>query len=77
MTDVLLLGSKVTADADCSHDIRRRLLLGRKAMRDLDSVLKNRHYSADRGPHSQDCGLPRGHMLLRELDRKEGGTAKN
>ena len=46
-------------------------------MRDLDSVLKNRHYSADRGPHSQDCDLPRGHMLLRELDRKEGGTAKN
>ena len=77
MTDVLLLGSKVTADTDCSHDIRRRLLLGRKAMRDLDSVLKNRHYSADRGTHSQDCGLPRGHMLLRELDRKEGGTAKN
>ena len=42
MTDILLLGSKITADGDCSHEIRRRLLLGRKAMTNLDSVLKSR-----------------------------------
>ena len=42
VTDFLLLGSKITADGDCSHDIRRRLILGRKVMTNLDSVLKIR-----------------------------------
>ena len=42
MTDFLFLGSKITADGDCSHEIRRRLFLGRKAMTNLDSVLKSR-----------------------------------
>ena len=42
MTDFIFLGSKITADGDCSHEIRRRLLLGRKAMTNLDSVLKSR-----------------------------------
>ena len=42
MTDSLFLGSKITADGDCSHEIRRRLLLGRKALTNLDSMLKNR-----------------------------------
>ena len=42
MTDSLFLGSKITADGDCSHEIRRRLLLGRKAMTNLDSVLNSR-----------------------------------
>ena len=42
MTDFLFLGSKITADGDCSHEIRRRLLLGRKAMTNLDRVLKSR-----------------------------------
>ena len=42
MTDFLFLGSKTTADGDCSHEIRRHLLLGRKAMTNLDSVLKSR-----------------------------------
>ena len=42
MTDVLFLGTKITADGDYSHKIRRRLLLGRKAMKNLDSVLKSR-----------------------------------
>ena len=41
VTDFLFLGSKITANGDCSHEIRRRLLLGRKAMTNLDSVLKN------------------------------------
>ena len=42
VTDFLFVGSKITADGDCSHEIRRHLLLGRKAMRNLDSVLKSR-----------------------------------
>ena len=42
MTDFLSLGSKITADSDCSHEVRRRLLLGRKVKTNLDSVLKNR-----------------------------------
>ena len=43
VTDFLLLGSRITVDSDCSHEIRRKLLLGRKAMTNLDSVLKSRH----------------------------------
>ena len=42
VTDFILLGSKITADSDCSHGIKRRLLLGKKAMTDLDSILKSR-----------------------------------
>ena len=42
VTDFIFLGSKVTADGDCSHEIKRRLLLGRKAMTNLDSILKSR-----------------------------------
>ena len=42
MTDFLFLGSKITVDGDCSHEIRRQLLLGRKAVRNLDSMLKSR-----------------------------------
>ena len=42
VTDIIFLGSKITADGDCSHEIKRRLLLGRKAMTNLDSLLKSR-----------------------------------
>ena len=43
VTDFTFLGSKITADSDCSHEIKRRLLLGRKTMTNLDSILKSRH----------------------------------
>ena len=43
LTDFIFLGSKITADGDCSHEIKRRLLLGRKAMTNLDSILKSRN----------------------------------
>ena len=56
--DFIFLGSKITADGDCSHEIKRRLLLGRKAMANLDSILnKQRHYSVDRSPSSQSYGF--------------------
>ena len=63
VTDFLFLGSKITVDGDCSHEIRRRLLLGRKAMTNLDGVLKSRHI-ADKGPYSQGYGLPSDHVQL-------------
>ena len=43
VSDFIFLGSKITADGDCSHEIERHLLLGRKGMTNLDSILKNRH----------------------------------
>ena len=64
MTDFLFLGSKITADGDCSHEIRRQLLLGGKAMTNPDSVLKSRRYSADKSPNSEGYGLPSGHVQL-------------
>ena len=53
----ILGGSKITADGDCSHEIKRFLLLGRKAMTNLDSILKRRHYFANKGPYSQIYGF--------------------
>ena len=64
VTDFLFLGSKITTDGEPSHKIRRRLLLGRKAMTNLNSVLKSRHYSANKGPYSQGYDLPSGHIRL-------------
>ena len=53
VTDFLFLGSKITVDGDCSHEIRRRLLLARKAMTNVDSVLKTKiSHFADKGPYS-------------------------
>ena len=51
--DFMFLGSKITADGDYCREIKRCLLLGRKAMTNLDSILKNRHYFPDKGPYSQ------------------------
>ena len=51
VTDYIFLGSKITADGDCSHEIKRRLLLGRKAMTNLDSILKSRDITLPRKVH--------------------------
>ena len=59
-----ILGSKITADGDCSHEIKRRLLLGRKVMTDLDSLLKSRHYFGNQGPSSQGYGFSSGHVWM-------------
>ena len=61
VTDFLFLVSKITVDGDSSHEIRRQLLLGRKMMINLDSVLKSRNI-ADKGPYSQGYGLSSGHV---------------
>ena len=62
--DFILGGSKITADGDCSHEIKRRLLLGRKVMINLDSLLKSRHYFANKGPSSQSYGFSSGHVWM-------------
>ena len=65
VTDFIFLGSIITADGDCSHKIKRRLLLGRKAMTNLDSILKKpRHYSADKDPSSQSYGFSCSRVLM-------------
>ena len=77
VVDLLFLGSKITVDSYHSHEIRRQLLLGRKAMTNLECVEKQRHYFADKGPYSKGYGLPSGHLQLGELDHKEGRAPKN
>ena len=57
VADFIFLGSKITADGDCSHEIKRHLLLGRKAMTNLDSILKSRHYSDNKGRYGQSYGF--------------------
>ena len=53
MTDFIFLGSKITADGDFTHEIKRHLLLGKKAVTNLESILKSRHYFANKGPSGQ------------------------
>ena len=57
VTDFIFLDSKITADGDCSHGIKRYLLLGRKVMTNLDSILKSRHYFANKDLSSQSYGF--------------------
>ena len=64
VTDFTFLGSKITVDGDCSHEIKRRLLLGRKAMTNLDSVLKSRHHFGDKGPYSQSYSSSSRHVWM-------------
>ena len=61
----VILCFKITADGDCSHEIKRHLLLGRKVMTNLDSILKNqRHYFANKGPSSQGYGFSSSHVWM-------------
>ena len=62
VADFIFGGSKITADGDCSHEIKRRLLLGRKVMTNLDSTLKSRDYFANKGLSSQIYGFSSSHV---------------
>ena len=65
VTDFIFLGSKITVDGDCSHKIKRRLLLGRKAVMNLDSILKKQRYHfANKGPCSQSYGFSSNHVWM-------------
>ena len=69
VSDFILGGSKITADGDCSHEIKRRLLLGRKVMSNLDSILKKqRHYFDDKGPFCQDYGFSSSHVWMLRVE---------
>ena len=63
VTDFILGGSKITADGDCSHQIKRCLLLGRKVITNLDSILKSRDF-ADKGPSSQSYGFSSSYVWM-------------
>ena len=77
VTDFIFLGSKITADGDCSHVIKRCLHLGRKAMTNLDSILKSRHITLPtKVPSSQRYGFSSSHVWMLELDYKESWVPK-
>ena len=70
-------GSKITADGACSHEIKRCLLFGRKAMTNLDSSAFVGNFIANKGPSGQGYGFPSGHIWMWELDYKESWELKN
>ena len=64
VSDFIFGGSKMTADGDCSHEIKRCLLLGRKVMTNLCNILKSRYYFANKDPSSQGYGFSSGHVCM-------------
>ena len=72
VTDFIFLGSKTAADSDCSHKMKRRLLLGRKAMTNLDSTLKSRDITLPKKVHIVKAMVFPVVMYKYELDHKEG-----
>ena len=64
VTDFLFLGSKITADSVCCHEIKRCLLLGRKTDKPRQHIKKQRHYFADKGSYSQSCGFSSSHVCM-------------
>ena len=76
VTDLTFLSYKITANGDFSHEIKRHLLLGRKVMTNLDSILKSRDI-ADKRPCSQSYGFSSSHVWMWEPDYKESWVPKN
>ena len=64
VSDFIFGGSKITADGNCSHEIKRHLLLGRKVMTNLDSILKSRLHFVNKGPSSQGYDFSSGHVRV-------------
>ena len=71
VADFILGGSKITADGDCSHEIKRCLPLGKNYNQHLQHIKKQRHYFANKGPSSQGCGFFSSHVWMWELDYKK------
>ena len=71
VTDFIFLDSKTTADGDCSHDIKRRLILGRKADKPRQHITKQKFF-AYKSQYGQSYGFPSSHVWMWELDHKEG-----
>ena len=77
VTDFIFLVSKITVDSDCSHEIKRCLLLGRKAVTNLDSILKSRDITFPTNLSSQSYNFSTSHVWMWELDHKESWALKN
>ena len=78
VTDLILLGSRITADGDCSHEIKRHLLLGKKSYdQPSQHIKKQRHYFADKGPSSLSYDFSSSHVWMWELDHKECWALNN
>ena len=78
VTAFIFFSSKITVDGDCSHEIKRRLLLGRQAMTNLDSILKKkqRHHFTKKGLYSQSYSFSNSHVWMWQLDHREGWAPK-
>ena len=78
VADFIFGGFKITVDGDCSHEIKRHLFLGKKAMTNLDSILKSRDITLPKkGLYSQSYGFTSSHLQVGKLDHKEGWVLKN
>ena len=77
VTDVILGGSKITADGDCSQEIKRRLLWKKSYEQPRQHIEKQRHYFANKGPSSQSYGFSSSHVWMWELNCKESWVSKN
>ena len=78
VTDFIFLGSKIIADSDCSHEIKKTLAPWKESYdKSRQSIKKQRHHFADKGPHSQRCGFSSSPVWMWELDHKEGWALKN
>ena len=77
VTDFTSLGTKITADGDYSHEIKRHLLLGRKAMTNLDGILKSKSITLPTKVHRLSYGLSSSHVWIWEMDHKENWAPKN
>ena len=76
VTDCVCLGSKIISDSYCSHEIKRHLLLRRKAMTNLQCIKKQRYHFADKGLYSQSYGFSSSHVRMWELDHEKGWEPK-
>ena len=76
-TDLIWSDLKITADCECSQEIKSFMLLGRKIMINLDSIKKQRHRIVDKSVSSQSCGFSSSHVWMWELDHKESWALKN
>ena len=63
-TDFIFMRSKIIMDGDCSHEIKKHLLLERRAMTNLESIKNQRHHLVDKGPYSQSCGFSSSHAQM-------------
>ena len=77
VSDFIFLGSKITTDGDCSHEIKRCFLLGRNVMTNLESIFKSRDITFNKGSSSQGYGFSSSHVWMWELNYKESWALKN